>query len=222
MVGSRVLAVDDEPNILRFVSRALRAEGYQVDTAEDGERGLGMAFENCYDVVILDLLMPGVDGIHVLERLLRRKPGQAVLVLSCLTDTASKVRCLDMGAADFLGKPFALEELLARVHVQLRHRGVREPHTLNARRIVLDPVRQEAKLGTKVVPLTRRESMLLAELLDHAGSAVSKQRLLASVWGYYFSPRTNVLDVYVRRLRGKLGPEVISTVRGMGYGIDLD
>jgi two-component system, OmpR family, response regulator len=222
MTGNRVLAVDDEPRILRFVARALAAEGLEVDTAADGETALRMAATRAYDVVILDLVMPGTGGIHVLERLLRNKPGQAVVVLSCQCDTASKVRCLDMGAIDFLGKPFALEELLARVHARIRDRGPRESHAMAARTLVLDPVRQEANVGSRVVSLTRRESMLLAELVEHAGTAVSKQRLLAAVWGYYFAPRTNVLDVYVRRLRGKLGAEAISTVRGVGYGIDLD
>jgi DNA-binding response OmpR family regulator len=181
-----------------------------------------MALAGTYDVVILDLLMPGLDGLHVLDRLLRRKPDQAIIVLSCLTDTASKVRCLEMGAVDFLGKPFALEELLARVHARIRDRSPVDRFRLRGRTVSLDPVRQEATVGAKLVPLTHRESMLLAELVEHAGSPVSKQRLLSTVWGYYFTPTTNVLDVYVRRLRGKLGQDSIATVRGVGYGIDLD
>jgi two-component system, OmpR family, response regulator len=222
MAGSSVLVVDDEPGILRFVSRALRAEGFDVQTAANGEAGLRSATSGCFDLIILDLLMPGTDGVHVLDRLLRQKPDQAVLVLSCLTDTASKVRCLDMGAVDFLDKPFALEELLARVNVRLRRRPTREPRTLTSPGLALDLVRQEVKVGTKTVSLTQREAMLLAELMDHAGVPVSKQRLLSAVWGYYFSPGTNVLDVYVKRLRGKLGPELISTVRGVGYGLDIN
>ena len=222
MAGASVLVVDDEPGIRRFVSRALRAEGLEVQTAASGEEGLRAALSHPFGLVILDLLMPGTDGLDVLDRLLRQKPDQAVLVLSCLVETGSKVRCLDMGAADFLEKPFALEELLARVNARLRHRGAREPRTLMSGQLALDLVRQEVRIGTKFVSLTHREAMLLAELMEHAGEVVSKQRLLSTVWGYYFSPGTNVLDVYVRRLRGKLGPELISTVRGVGYGLDLD
>ena len=221
MAGASVLVVDDEPGIRRFVSRALRAEGMEVHTADSGEEGLRTAVSRFFDLVILDLLMPGTDGLHVLDRLLRQKPDQAVLVLSCLTDTSSKVRCLNMGAADFLEKPFALEELLARVNVRLRRRNTREPRILMSGELALDLVRQEVRLGTKVVSLTQRETMLLAELMEHAGEPVSKQRLLATVWGYYFSPGTNVLDVYVKRLRGKLGHELISTIRGVGYGLDI-
>lgn len=221
MAGASVLVVDDEPGIRRFVSRALRAEGLEVQTAETGEDGLRNALSGSFDLVILDLLMPGLDGVHVLDSLLRQKPDQAVLVLSCLTDTGSKVRCLNMGAADFLDKPFALEELLARVKVRLRRRDSLEPRTLTSGGLALDLVRQEVKVGAKVVSLTQREAMLLAALMEHAGGPVSKQRLLATVWGYYFSPGTNVLDVYVKRLRAKLGPELISTVRGVGYGLDI-
>jgi len=222
MTGNRVLVVDDEQGILGFVSRALKAEGMRVDVASDGPDGLRMALNGSYDVVILDLLMPGLDGLHVLDRLVHKKPGVAVIVLSCLADTASKVRCLEMGAVDFLGKPFALEELLARVNARIRDRAPADRYPLRTRKVALDPVRQEARVGSRLVSLTRRESMLLAELVEHAGVPVSKQRLLSTVWGYYFTPTTNVLDVYVRRLRGKLGADTIATVRGVGYGIDLD
>jgi DNA-binding response OmpR family regulator len=221
MTRDRVLVVDDEPGVLHFVSRALRAEGVEVDTADQGEEGYRLAMEHSYGLVILDLVMPGTDGMSVLKRLLRRKPEQAILVLSCLTDTSSKVRALDEGAVDYLGKPFALNELLARVRARMRERATTDTLTLSARDFVLDPVRHEAKVGSRTVLLTRRESTLLAELTRHAGESVSKQRLLSEVWGYDFDPETNVVDVYVRRLRKKLGPDIVSTVRGVGYGVDL-
>jgi two-component system copper resistance phosphate regulon response regulator CusR len=217
----RLLVVDDEPGVLHFVSRALRAEGIEVDTADGGDEGYRLAVAQSYRLVILDLVMPGTDGMSVLKRLLRQKPEQAVLVLSCLTDTSSKVRALDLGAVDYLGKPFALNELLARVRARLRDRPANEGLTLHARDFVLDPVRHEATLGDRTVLLTRRESTLLAELMQHAGESVSKQRLLSEVWGYDFDPETNVVDVYVRRIRKKLGVGAISTVRGVGYGVDL-
>src|SRR6266536_2873512 len=207
-MSDRVLAIDDEPGVLRLVARALRSEGLETDTATNGEEGLRLALTGSYEVVVLDLLMPGTDGMTVLRRLMRLRPGQAVIVLSCLTDTASKVHCFEIGAQDYLPKPFVLDELL-------------DPHTFTTPKIVLDPVRQEADTGTGPVRLTRRESMLLAELMQHAGSTVSKERLLSSVWGYSFYPESNVVDVYVRRLRAKLEPDVISTVRGVGYRIDL-
>ncbi|HET7070174.1 MAG TPA: response regulator, partial [Nocardioides sp.] len=126
MTRDRVLVVDDEPGVLHFVSRALRAEGVEVDTADHGEEGYRLAVEHSYSLVILDLVMPGTDGMSVLKRLLRRKPEQAILVLSCLTDTSSKVRALDEGAVDYLGKPFALNELLARVRARMRERATTE------------------------------------------------------------------------------------------------
>jgi DNA-binding response OmpR family regulator len=220
--GNRVLAIDDEPRVLSFVSRALHNEGLDVTTASTGEDGFRLAVARPYDVIILDLLMPGTDGFSVLHRILRRRPDQSVIVLSCLTDTTSKVRCLEMGAEDYLAKPFALDELLARVKARIRTRSAAHPQTLLSRGLVLDPVRQEADAGFGMVPLTRRESMLLAELMQNAGRAVSKQRLLSVVWGFSFSSESNVVDVYVRRLRAKLAPDAIVTVRGKGYGVDLD
>lgn len=221
MSRDRVLVIDDEPGVLRFVARALRSEGVDVDVADGGATGYRLALSRAYRLVILDLVMPEVDGMTVLRRLLHHKRDQAVLVLSCLTDTSSKVRALDLGAVDYLGKPFALNELLARVRARLRERPVNEGFVLSARNFVLDPVRHEVKTRTKTVLLTRRESALLGELVQHAGESLSKQRLLSDVWGYDFDPETNVVDVYVRRIRKKLGPAAISTVRGVGYGVDL-
>lgn len=222
MSGNRVLAIDDEARVLAFVSRALRHEGLEVITARTGEDGFRLAMASLYDVIVLDLLMPGTDGFAVLQRILARRPDQSVIVLSCLGDTTSKVRCLDMGAEDYLVKPFVLDELLARVKVRMRTRAPRHPQTLVTRAVVLDPVRQEADAGFGAVALTRRESMLLAELMRNAGHPVSKERLLSVVWGMNFMSESNVVDVYVRRLRTKLVPEAIVTVRGRGYGVDLD
>lgn len=220
MSRDEVLVVDDEPGVLRFVARALQAEGITVDTAPSGDEGYQKATRHDYAVVVLDLVMPGMDGTMLLRRLLRRNRDQSVIVLSCLSDTRSKVRCLDMGAQDYLSKPFALNELLARIRVRLRdHAG--GDYRLSSRDLVLDPVREEVTVDGRSVPLTRREAMLLAELIQEAGSSVSKQRLLSSVWGYDFDPETNVVDVYVGRLRKKLGAGTIATVRGAGYGIDI-
>lgn len=220
-MSDRILAIDDEPGVLRLIARASRSEGLEIDTATNGEEGLRLALTGSYDVVILDLLMPGTSGLSVLRRLMRLRPGQAIIVVSCLTDTASKVRCLEMGADDYLPKPFVLDELLARIKARIRAQNAPKPHVIITPKIVLDTVRQEADSGDGPVRLTRRESMLLAELMQNAGSTVSKERLLSSVWGYSFYPESNVVDVYVRRLRAKLDPDVISTVRGVGYRIEF-
>ncbi|HEX3931059.1 MAG TPA: response regulator transcription factor [Nocardioides sp.] len=220
MARDRVLVIDDEPGVLRFVSRALRAEGVEVDCAESGLEGYRLALTQAYRLVVLDLVMPGLDGMSLLRRLVHHNPDQAVLILSCLTDTRSKVRALDLGASDYLGKPFALNELLARVRARMR---VRSPEgvVLSTRQFELDTVRHEVTTPHTKVVLTRRESALLGELMQHAGQSVTKQRLLSEVWGYDFDPETNVVDVYVRRIRKKLGSRAIVTERGVGYGVDL-
>ena len=123
----RILAIDDEPGVLRLVARALHSEGLEIDTATNGEEGLRLALAGSYDVVLLDLLMPGTDGMAVLRRLMRRRPGQAVIVVSCLTDTASKVHCFEMGAEDYLPKPFVLDELVARIKARIRDRSLPNP-----------------------------------------------------------------------------------------------
>jgi DNA-binding response OmpR family regulator len=214
----KILVVDDEQRILRFVVRGLLAEGFAVDAADNGADGLHKALEGGYGLVILDLLMPGMDGASVLRQLVARRPAQAVLVLSCLNATATKVRLLEAGAEDYLAKPFSLDELLARVRARLRVASGRATR-LVAGRLRLDLIRREADSGSGPVPLAEREFLLLRELMQHTGTTVSKQRLLSAVWKYHFDPGSNVVDVYVRRLRAKLGADTITTMRGEGYRI---
>jgi DNA-binding response OmpR family regulator len=210
----RILLIDDEQRILSFVGRGLRAEGYEVDTASDGGAGLRAARERHYDLVILDLLMPDLHGSDVLRMLLEEKPTQPVLVLSAVTGTKSKVECLDLGAQDYLGKPFSFEELLARVKARLR---ASTPIIISAGHVTLDVERRAVDVGAGLIPLAEREFLLLRELVKGAGATISKERLLSTVWGYWFDPRSNVVDVCVRRIRAKVGDNIITTVRGEGY-----
>jgi DNA-binding response OmpR family regulator len=213
--GARVLLVDDEEAIRSALSRALAAEGLEVDLAETGAEGLERALAEQYDLVILDLLMPSMDGRAVLRQLLRGRPGQAVLVLSCLADVRSKVDCFDLGARDYLTKPFSLDELIARVRNQLRC----DPfdRVIRVGELRLHVGRMEADIGRGPMPLTRLEFLVLKELMEHAGQSVSRVQLLASVWGYEFEPGSNIVGVCVRRLRSKFGDKLIKTVRGEGY-----
>jgi two-component system, OmpR family, copper resistance phosphate regulon response regulator CusR len=216
----RILIVDDEPRIVDFVSRGLRREGFDVAAATDGKSGLERAVAERFDLVILDLLMPGLDGMSVLRGIVARRPDQPVLVLSALSDIRSKVESLEIGADDYLAKPFSFSELLARVHARLRTATRNPPASLTVGRLRLDLLRRSVDAGWGPVPLAEREFLLLKELMRHPGTIVSKERLLEAVWGYRFDPASNVLDVCVRRLRSKLGADVITTVRGAGYRVD--
>ena len=203
------------------LTRALRSEGLEIDTATNGEEGLRLALTGSYSVVILDLLMPGTDGMSVLRRLMRLRPTQPVIVLSCLADTTSKVNCLEMGADDYLPKPFVLDELLARIKARIRDRSLPEPSYSH---------HPQGRARPGPPGGGRRDRARAADPagVDAAGGADAargqhgfQERLLSSVWGYSFYPESNVVDVYVRRLRAKLDPDVISTVRGVGYRVDL-
>jgi DNA-binding response OmpR family regulator len=215
----RILLIDDEPRILRFLSRGLQAEGFSVETASDGEEGLQRALAERYDLVVLDLLLPGLHGTAVLQSILARKPHQPVVVLSALNSTRSKVDCFEEGAEDYVGKPFSFDELLARIRARLRG-AAKDQTRLSAGRLTLDVVRRKADSGSGPIPLAEREFLLLQELMKNAGRTVSKEHLHAAVWGYHFDPESNVVDVYVRRIRAKLGADVIRTVRREGYRID--
>jgi DNA-binding response OmpR family regulator len=218
---ARVLVVDDEPRIVSFISRALAAEGLGVDSAYDGARALELARTRKYELVVLDLLLPGLDGVSVLRGMIESRPEQRVLVLSAVSDVESKVRCLELGAADYLPKPFALAELLARVRARLRQPAAPPvPRMLTAGRLTLDLVRRVADAGHGPVGLSEREFLLLQHLMRKEGEVSTRESILADVWGYSFDPGSNVVDVYVGRLRAKLGADVIETVRSVGYRLE--
>jgi DNA-binding response OmpR family regulator len=215
----RILIIEDEERIASFLARALEAEGLGVDVAGDGARGLAQALSGSYDLLILDLLLPGRDGLDVLSELHRSRGELPVLILSARGDLRTKLRGFELGAVDFVPKPFALDELLARVRVQLRRtRGGDEQTMISVGDLTLDLARRQAHVGDAVADLSDREFRVLHFLMSHVGEVISRERLLAEVWGFDFDPRSNVVDVCVRRLRRRLGPEApIETVRNAGY-----
>jgi DNA-binding response OmpR family regulator len=217
---SRVLVVDDEPRITGFVSRALAGAGLEVEAASDGQVALELARSGRYDLVVLDLMLPGLDGVEVLRGIVAEDPAPAVLVLSALGDVETRVRCLELGASDYLPKPFALSELLARVRARLRPSERASSRLIVAGGLSLDPVSRVARIAEASTVLSGREAEVLASLMRHPGMVVTREGLLAEVWGYWFDPRSNVVDVYIGRLRAKLGPAVIETVRDAGYRLD--
>jgi DNA-binding response OmpR family regulator len=215
----RMLVVEDEVRIGAFLARALEIEGFKVDVVADGDQGVGRALTGDYGFVILDLLLPGRDGLDVLRELHDRRPDLPVLILSARTDLATKLRGFELGAVDYLAKPFSLDELFARIRVQLRtSQGVATETTLRVAGLVLDVARRQARFEANVVTLPDREFRLLHFLMQHPGEVVSRQRLLSEVWGFGFDPGSNVVDVCIRRLRRQLGPDApIETIRNAGY-----
>jgi DNA-binding response OmpR family regulator len=215
----RILVIDDEPRILGFLARGLAAEGYSVDVADNGAEAVRAARHQRYDLVLLDLLLPGIDGLSVLKALRHLDPTLPIVIVSARSDLPTKLRGFGLGAADYVSKPFSLDELLARIRVQLRKsRRVDEGHVIQAGTVVLDMARREARLGAAVVQLSDREFRLLHQLAEHPGEVLSRERLLSEVWGYHFDPGSNVVDVCIRRLRKKLGADApIETVRHAGY-----
>jgi DNA-binding response OmpR family regulator len=216
----RILLVEDEHLIARFVSRGLRAEGYTTSIAADGHEAVEHLNNEPCDLMILDLMLPGIDGLVVLRQAVTQNPELPVLVLSARTGVATKVEALDAGARDYLAKPFALDELLARVRVLLRAgNGPARQGASGAPALALDGrTRSISGRDGRVVHLSEREYALLEYLVRSRDEVVSRERILNAVWDYQFDPRSNVVDVYVARLRRKLESEaVIETVRGGGY-----
>ncbi len=214
----RILVIEDEPRILGFLKVGLEAEGYAVDGAEDGVSGLALALCETYELVLLDLQLPRLDGLRLLDELHRSRPELPVLILSARNDLPTKLRSFQLGANDYLSKPFSFDELVARVRVQLRHGTSEDASTVRVGSLELDLARRRARVDDTVTDLSDREFRLLYHLVAHAGEVVSRERLLSEVWGYSFDPGSNVVDVCVRRLRKKLGPaSPIQTVRHAGY-----
>jgi two-component system copper resistance phosphate regulon response regulator CusR len=213
-----ILVVDDEPRICRFLCRALEPVGYHVDTANTAADAVEKVASRDYALVILDLMLPDSDGLDLLPRLLAAAPSVKVLVLSAVTETAARVRALQLGAVDYLGKPFAVAELVERV----RHRIGETSQAPTQRWLTvggarLDLHRRALVVDGRTVALATREFVLLQHLMRRANEVCTRAELLNVVWGYSFDPGSNVVDVCVRRLRAKLPADVIETVRNVGY-----
>ena len=214
---SRILIAEDEPGIASFLEKGLNAAGHTTMVVEDGLSAASAARDRDFDLLILDLGLPGMDGNEALAEMRARGERMPVIILTARTGVADTVAGLEGGADDYVTKPFSFEELLARVRVQLRDPGSAEQPELSAGDVVLDLRTRKAYVGGREVELSAREFVLAETLLRHPGQVLSRQQLQSNVWGYDFDPGSNVVDVYVGYLRRKLGKGLIETVRGMGY-----
>jgi two-component system, OmpR family, response regulator QseB len=218
----KLLVVEDEARVASFLEKGLRANGYEVEWAPDGREALRRGVQPDISLVILDLGLPDLDGLDVLEGLRGWGCAVPVLVLSARGRVVDRVQGLDLGADDYLGKPFAFAELLARVRANLRPRAAAEPGLLRVGGIRVDVLRREVTVGGRKVSLSAREFSLLKAFVGRPRRVMSRQELLSAAWGTTFDPGTNLVDVYVGYLRRKLGERVIETVRGAGYRLRVE
>ena len=224
-MAENILLVEDEEKLARMVEMELRYEGYEVAKAFDWRSGLEQALSGKYDLVLLDIMLPQLSGMEVLRRL-RRESDLPVIMLTARDSVIDKVSGLDSGADDYITKPFAIEELLARIRAALRKRSVRCGKLLTAGELVMDVERHQVTVKGQSVELTKKEFDLLHQLLENKGRVLTREALLDSVWGFDFVGETNSVDVYIRFLRSKIdeafGFKLIHTVRGVGYVIRED
>lgn len=213
---THVLLVEDDPRIRAIVEQGLRARGFLVTLAPDGEAGVELVRSRDVELVLLDQILPGIEGLEVLRQIRSIKPRLPVILLTALDDTTSKVGGLDAGADDYMTKPFSMEELAARVRARLRGAAEEGAH-LHAGPLSVDLAAHRAYLYGREVVLSARELTLLANLLRRQGEVLSRRKLLQLVWKVDFDPGSNVVEVYVAALRRKIGPDFIETVRGLGY-----
>ena len=229
---AKILIVEDEKKIARFLELELKHEGYEVITAFDGRSGLETALESNPDLLILDLMLPELSGIEVCRRL-RHTSDVPIIMLTAKDDVSDKVMGLDMGADDYVTKPFAIEELLARIRVALKKNRVRstgsdgeDDHILKAGCISIDTASWQVRVKGEPVPLTRKEFDTLKYLMEHKGTAVTRDKLMKEVWGYDYFGDSNIVDVYIRYLRHKIDDQynikTIHTIRSVGYLFDYE
>ncbi len=222
----RILIVEDEEKIARFIELELKYEGYEVEKAFNGRDGLEFAKTQPFDLILLDIMLPGLNGIEVLRRI-RQFSQVPIILLTARDAVVDKVTGLDGGADDYITKPFAIEELLARIRAALRKKDSSNSLEITADLVLgdlhLNPMKREVRIKDTLVHLTKREFDLLHYLLDNKNIVISRETLLENIWGYDFSGGTNAVDVYIRYLRAKIeepfGLKIIYTIRGVGYAI---
>ena len=219
----RVLVIEDDPDVAAYLIKGLKEQGYNVDSAEDGKNGLFLANSEDYDVMIIDRMLPEIDGLTIVRSVRAQGKNTPMLILSALGEVDDRVEGLRAGGDDYLTKPFAFSELLARLQA-LARRGSQSPApqtTLRVADLELDLLSRTVRRGDKVIDLQPREFRLLEYLMSNAGRVVTRTMLLEKVWDYYFDPQTNVIDVHISRLRGKIDKDfehpLLHTVRGAGY-----
>ncbi len=220
-----ILLVEDERRLVQVIRKVLEEEGHTVDVAHDGEDGLALAMDGSHDVIVLDVLLPGIDGFQVCRSLRGSRVDTPVLLLTALDAVEDRVRGLDAGADDYLPKPFAFQELLARLRALGRRRvQAHEPDQLKAADLVLDLRRRRAQRADKPIDLSPKEFSLLEFLMRNEGRVVTRTQILDHVWGYDYSPDSNLVDVYITYLRRKVDSahrrKLIRTVRGAGYALE--
>jgi len=221
---ARILIVEDEARIASFIAKGLTADGFTTSTVSDGHSGLDLALSGDFDLVVLDIGLPGLDGYEVLDQMRASGSRLPVIVLTARDSVTDTVSALEGGADDYMAKPFRFAELLARVRLRLRQSGEQRPareDVLEAGGTRLDLRTRRATRDGNDVELSSREFRLAEIFMSNPGQVLSREQLLSYVWGYDFDPGSNVVDVYVGYLRKKLGPESIRTVRGMGYRFDV-
>jgi len=221
---NRILIAEDELRIASFLERGLRSNGFVTTAVADGETAYHEAASGAYDLLVLDIGLPRVDGFTVLRRLREARVSMPVVILTARDSVRDTVAGLESGADDYIAKPFAFEELLARVRLRLRSEGASavEANILPAGDLSLDLRTRRAYVGNETIELTAREFLLAEVLCRHPDQVLSREQLLSQVWGFDFDPGSNVVDVYIRYLRRKLGAARIQTVRGMGYRLRTD
>lgn len=212
-----ILIADDEPRISGFIDKGLRAAGFATRVAATGPDALALALTDEFDLLVLDVNLPGFDGFHVLEQLRGSGSTLPVIMLTARVELHDTIAGLEGGADDYLGKPFRFDELLARIRLRMRRDAPGASLDLNHGELHLDVRSRRARIGEHDVELSAREFALAEELVRHAGQVLSREQLLSRVWGYDFDPGSNVADVYIGYLRQKLGSDLIETVRGVGY-----
>jgi DNA-binding response OmpR family regulator len=217
---NRILIAEDEPRLASFLEKGLRSNGFVTSVADDGTKASMMARDEEFDLLVLDLGLPGMDGTEVLREMRASGQRMPVIILTARDDVSDMVGGLEGGADDYVTKPFRFEELLARVRARLRDERTVERTVLRAGSIVLDLRTRRAATEGRTVDLTAREFTMLEVLIRHAGQVLSREQLLSHVWGYDYDPGSNVVDVYIGYLRRKLGSNSIETVRGMGYRLN--